>query len=267
MIDAKVHEREEIYLLVRTRSVLACALHWILVLSVITLVLTGLYIGDPRFLYGQGEAYNTFIMAWIRTIHFWAATSVIVVVFIRVYLAFTNSCNKDWEQFVPTWWNIKNAAKLAWYYITFRGEAAHAHYRFVNPLGGIGIFGMIICVLIQIATGFLLYLPAESNALWWSIGFPLNDFLGGTQNVRNIHHLTMFILLAVIFIHVYMQVWKNIVFSESDISSIIGGYKIFPISEVGHFADHYGLHIHDAPPSQAELAAASHAQPFAPDPE
>jgi len=128
----------DIHLVVRTRSILACILHWILFLSVATLVVTGLYIGDPSLYFGRGEAYQAFVMADMRTYHFYAASSMIVTLSARFYLAFTNSCNRDIKQFLPTPRNILNALKLAKYYLTLTGE--HANYRFINPLGGIGVF-------------------------------------------------------------------------------------------------------------------------------
>lgn len=230
----------EIYLLVRTRSILACMLHWALFLSVITLVITGLYISFPMFYYGQGEAYQAFAMANIRQYHFYAATCMIVVLITRFYLAFTTSCNKDIKQFIPTPRNIVNAVKLAKYYVTLKGESAK--YRFINPLGGIGVFLMALCMLTMALTGFMLYFQGANPAVWWwGVQSPLESLLGGQQNVRLIHHVTMYILLFLVTLHVYMQIWKSSMFTESDISSIIAGYKIFPQKQFEHFADYYGI--------------------------
>ncbi len=233
-------ESSEIYLVVRTRSILACMLHWALFLSVITLVITGLYISYPMFYYGQGEAYQAFAMANVRLYHFYAASCMIAILITRFYLAFTASCNKDIKQFLPTFRNIVNAAKLAKYFITLKGE--HAKYRFINPLGGLGVFLMALSMFIMALTGFMLYFQgANPDLWWWGIQSPLESLLGGQQNVRLIHHISMYMLLFFVVIHVYMQIWKNSMFTESDISSIIAGYKIFPQSQFEHFADYYGI--------------------------
>lgn len=246
---------EEIYLVVRTRSILACVLHWVLFVSVVTLTITGFYIAYPSYYFGQGEAYDAFAMADMRLYHFIAATFLLACLIGRFYLSLTESCNRDIKQFLPTPKNVWNALKLAKFFLTLRGE--HAHYRFVNPLGGLGVFMMAAFMLVQVITGFLLFAPGDTGVWWWSMIAPLNGLLGGQQNVRLIHHLTMYLLIFVIFIHVYMQIWKNSVFTESDISSIIAGYKVFPLSHIGHFADSYGLHIADLPPTDEEMAEAS----------
>ena len=253
---ASASSEETIYLVVRTRSILACILHWVLFLSIVTLVVTGLYIGHPVYYLGKGEAYQAFAMADMRTYHFIAATVLITVLFTRFYLSLTTSCNQDIKQFLPTPKNVVNALKLAYYYTTGKGE--HGHYRFINPLGGLGIFSMSVIMAFQVFSGFLLYLPAKSpESIFVIAAVSITNLLGGLQIVRLLHHMAMYGLIFVVLIHVYMQVWKNIMFTESDISSIIGGYKIFPYSEIGHFADIYGLVLDEKPPSIEEMEGAS----------
>ncbi len=247
----------EIYLVVRTRSILACLIHWVLFCSVVTLVITGFYIGYPRFYFGQGEAYQAFAMADIRYYHFVAASVMMVSLLSRFYLAFTTSCNKDMKQFFPTPKNIVNALKLAAYFIT--GHNGHRKsYRFVNPLGGIGVFLMSVSFATMVFTGLLMYLPAGNpNTIWYSMSFSLTAFLGGLQQVRLFHYTMMFVIISLAIIHVYMQIWKNAMFTESDISSIIAGYKLFPQKEIGHFDDYYGLRLREKPPSEKEMGKAS----------
>ncbi len=252
--DNTATANNDIYLVVRTRSIFACLLHWILFTSVVVLTLTGLYIGYPSYFYGQGEAWQASTMADIRTYHLYAALALIFSIFTRMYLAFTKSCNRDMKQFLPTPKNIIGALRLAKFFITFKGP--HKHYRFVNPLGGIGIFTMSILFLVQIFTGLALYLPgANPDSWWWAIWIQpvAENLLGGLQGVRLIHHIAMYILAAVVIIHVYMQIWKTSMYTESDISSIISGYKIFPLSQIGHFDDVYGIRLDDAPPSKDEM--------------
>ena len=246
----------EIHLVVRTRSIFACFLHWIMFCAVVTLVITGFYIAWPNFYFGSGEAYQAFAMANMRFYHFIAATGMIIFILLRGYLAFTPSCNRDIKQFIPTWKNIVGAYRLAMFFLTWRG--AHAEYRFVNPLGGVGVFMMVVCMIIQVVTGFLMYLPgADVTTWWWLMGSWLDSLLGGQQNIRLIHHLTMYALMFFVIIHVYMQIVKSTMFTEADIASIISGYKIFPISHIGHFGDIYGMHLDEKPPSEQKMNADS----------
>ncbi len=253
---AGASSEEAVFLVVRTRSILACILHWVLFLSVVTLVITGFYIADPVYYFGKGEAYQAFAMANMRTYHFIAAAVLMTVLLVRFYLAFTPSCNKDIKQFLPTPKNVVNALKLAYFFTTGRGE--HGHYRFINPLGGLGIFMMSVLMAFQVLSGFLLYLPAENpDSIFVIAAVSITNMLGGLQIIRLLHHTAMYGLIFVVLIHVYMQIWKNTMFTESDISSIIGGYKIFPYSEIGHFADSYGLVLDEKPPPVEEMEGVS----------
>jgi len=220
---------KKVYYLVKTRSLFSCFLHWVYVLAMVALILTGFYIGDPEFFLGSGEAHQAFMMGYARLIHFVAAIFLIAGFILRLYLSFFLCNRHDILDIIPTPKNIVGAVKLAFYYLTFRGP--HHVYRYINPLGGIGIFLTLLFSLVQILTGFLLYLPGADATAWGGV-LPvveiINMKLGGLQIVRQIHHLVMFFLLTVIFIHIYMQIWKNTVFEEADIASIFAGYKMFP---------------------------------------
>lgn len=263
-VNSGVMEKgDEIYVVVRTRSILACILHWVLFCSVITLAVTGYYIAYPDYYFGKGEPYQAFAMANMRLYHFYAASFIIASLVLRFYLAFTPAHNRDIMQFLPTPKNIVNAIKLALFYSTARGE--HSVYRFINPLGGIGVFMIVLCLIIQVLTGFMLFLPAESHTSWFVVSSFFANMLGGLQNVRLIHHLVMYILGSILVIHVYMQIWKNVMYTESDISSIIGGYKIFPLKHVTEFADYYGLELAEKPPTKEEMERESTPMPEPPE--
>ncbi len=250
---------KEVYVFVRVRSIFACAMHWVLFVAITVLIVTGFYIGYPLLLHEHGEAVDITLMADIRFIHFMAAWALFIGSLVRLYLSFTVSCNKDFLQFIPTPHNVISAIKLAWFYVTLRGP--HEHYRFVNPLGGgVGIFTMCVLFAVQMVTGLAMYLEGADPSIWGWAFFVRNlseDLMGGNQGVRVIHHVAMYALMAVIVIHVYMQIWKNSFFTEADISSIVGGYKIFPYSQIGHFSDWYGLNINEPPPSKEEMTRAS----------
>lgn len=263
--SASAQPGERIYLVVRTRSIFACLLHWILFTAIMVLAVTGLYIGDPEYYFGRGEAWQAFAMANMRTIHMVAGFTVIAVLLMRFYLSFTSGCHFDLKQILPTWSNISGAVKLAKFFVTLRGP--HAHYRFVNPLGGIGVFMMILFMAAQVVTGVLLFLPGADPGAWgWAMGIGgwLERVLGGQQEVRVIHHLAMYLLMATVVIHVYMQIWKGCFFPEADIASIIAGYKVFPRDMLGHFADRYGVPREERIPTPDELDRASTAMQEAP---
>ena len=229
------------YHLVYVRNPFVCFLHWLLVLSIIGLSLTGLYIGQPELFFGQGnEAYDQFIMAKIRFIHFAFASVLVLSLLLRLYFSFKPACRKDIYDILPTWQNIKMAMELAWFFITLKGP--HAHFRFINPIGGIAIFSMILLFLVEIATGFTLYFQGANEFTWgWAIAITnkIEILFGGITHVRLIHHLVTWILLAMVTIHIYMQVWKDIFFPEAGIVSIVAGYKVFHKDIIKKHIDRY----------------------------
>jgi Ni/Fe-hydrogenase 1 B-type cytochrome subunit len=241
-----------IYLLVQTRSVFACLLHWIVVAAVAALAVTGFYIADPYDIHVPGEAYQAYVMGWFRLVHFVTAAILIVAVGLRVYLAFTPSCNKDILQMLPTPWNVVHAVKLAWSYLTISSK--HERFRFINPLGGVGVFMIALALGVLTVTGMLLYFPSADPGVWGGLAADNSrTVIGAPQTVRLIHHMAMYGLGFFVVIHIYMQLWKNSVNDESDLSSIIGGYKIFPLEDIGHFDDHYGIHLKEEAPTAAEM--------------
>ena len=156
------------------------------------------------------------------------------------------------KQFRQTPKKRYNALKLEIYFATGAGE--DKQFRFVNPLGGIGTFMMAASFLVMIFTGFLMYLPAGNpDTIWYLISFSLSTSLGGLQQVRLLHHIMVYVIISLVTIHVYMQVWKNTMFTESDISSIIAGYKLFPQKEIGQFDDYYGLRLSEKQASRQEM--------------
>ncbi len=208
-------------------------LHWVVFFSTVTLVFTGLYIADPFWMFGQGEAYQTFVMAKIRLIHFLAATFLDIAFLLRLYIAFFSYFHKDFREVIPTPHNLKEAGKTWKYY--WKLEGPQKDYRWVDPFDGMTFHLLHLVLLTQIATGFALYVsPIELAGGWWGLWA---DFLhwttdwtlwlfGGLTGVRVVHHITTWIVVSGALLHIYLQVWKTIKLKRADISAIINGYKL-----------------------------------------
>jgi Ni,Fe-hydrogenase I cytochrome b subunit len=63
------------------------AMHWVAVACLISLTLTGLYIGKPYFMTG-GEASSHFLMGRVRFVHFASAAVLVMTGIIRFYWLF-----------------------------------------------------------------------------------------------------------------------------------------------------------------------------------
>ena len=74
--------------------------HWLIAGSIVVLSVTGLYIGHP-FMTVAGEARQSFVMGWMRTIHFYSAIAFLTSVFARVIWMFTGNRYARWDKFIP----------------------------------------------------------------------------------------------------------------------------------------------------------------------
>ena len=74
--------------------------HWIIMLAIFMLAITGIYIGKP-YLIPAGPANEQFVMATMKVVHFYAAIIFTAAVAIRIAWMFVGSYYARWHQFVP----------------------------------------------------------------------------------------------------------------------------------------------------------------------
>ncbi len=197
--------------------------HWVNVISIGILTVTGIYIATP-FLGTSGPASNQYLMGSVRFIHFVTAFVFTASVLFRIYWAFVGNTYARWNQFLPT-----NSARRrdAWqmlgFYLFLRREppAEVGH----NPLAGITYVVVFALFLLQIITGFALYaLPFEQGTLWQTVfGWIIVAF--GVQPVRLVHDIIMWLFLAFTIHHVYSCILIDIEEHSGLVSSIITGCK------------------------------------------
>ncbi len=143
--------------------------HWVNVISIGVLTVTGIYIATP-FLGTTGPASNQYLMGSMRFIHFVTAFVFTASVLFRIYWAFVGNTYARWHQFLPT--NAarrRDARQMLGFYLFLRHEppAEVGH----NPLAGITYVVVFALFLLQIITGFALYsLPFENWSMISSCG-------------------------------------------------------------------------------------------------
>jgi len=213
--------------LVYVRNFTNRLLHWTMFFSVMVLLPTGYYIGNPTALYGHGEAYNTFVMADIRLYHFLAAMALDISIMLRFYLAFFSLYHRDWYEVLPFPSRIAGALQIIKSYITFKKPP---FYRHVDPFDGLLFLCLHLFMVLQLVTGFHLYVHALPADYWWArivhLGTDwVQTVFGGDQQVRIVHHTMLWIMIAGIIAHIYIQVIKTIIWRDGHIAAIFGGYK------------------------------------------
>jgi Ni/Fe-hydrogenase 1 B-type cytochrome subunit len=196
--------------------------HWVNVLSILVLSLTGYYISNP-FFGTRGPAVNEYLMGTIRFIHFAVAFVFTVSVIFRLYWAFVGNRFARWTQFAPVRRGRRRAlGKMLGYYTFLRRDppAEIGH----NPLAGVTYIGIYVLFALQIATGFALYSLPEPNG-FWRFAFGWIIVWIGVPYVRLAHDLIMFLLIAFTIHHVYSSVLIDIEERSGLVSSIVTGYK------------------------------------------
>ncbi|MCL2310098.1 MAG: Ni/Fe-hydrogenase, b-type cytochrome subunit [Proteobacteria bacterium] len=206
--------------------------HWITVLMMIPLAITGYLIGDPPPAIG-GEATFTYMFAWIRIIHFSCAMIFTVAFLMRIYWAFVGNRYAH-SLFLPAIWSFawwKGLFRQAFYYLFLKKEPDSwvGH----NPLAQMGMIMMFVLgALVLIFTGFALYAQQwASGGSWMALFGWVHSVFGEPQAVRTVHHLAMYYLLVFVVIHIYMAFREDIMGKETVISTMVNGIRVFKTKE------------------------------------
>jgi Ni/Fe-hydrogenase 1 B-type cytochrome subunit len=200
--------------------------HWLIAGSIVVLSVTGLYIGHP-FMTVAGEARQSFVMGWMRTIHFYSAIAFLTSVFARVIWMFTGNKYARWDKFLPVHRSRRHGL---WPTIKFYLFGLRKPPGFVghNPIAGLTYTAVFGLYFLAILTGLTLY------SSYADVGSPLRWFasfagiLGGFQTVRWIHHVVMWLLLGFAVHHVYSGTLMSIIEANGTMESIFSGYKFVP---------------------------------------
>jgi Ni/Fe-hydrogenase 1 B-type cytochrome subunit len=200
--------------------------HWIIMLAIFMLAITGIYIGKP-FLIPSGPADEQFVMATMKTVHFYAAIIFALTVAARIAWMFVGSYYARWHQFVPVGQRRRGDVFKMLKFYTFISKKPPLNVGH-NPLAGMTYVAVFGLYLTMIFTGFALYsVSAVGYMQWWEWLLPV---LGGPQTARWIHHLAMWFLLGFFAHHIWSAILVSRVEGVGLIDSMFSGYKFLPKS-------------------------------------
>ena len=219
-------------------------IHWVNAISMVVAVITGLYIAEPYYQTFIAEpAVDKYVMAWNRWGHFIVAIIFDVTSIVVAYLYFFSRFEKPILKLLPTPGNIKEFFEVLINLLTFnrRKSFDSSHSDSFNTVY-FTIFHLLL--LWMLFTGLQLYVHGlesgeSSIGTWWPAmlhlvtdwTIPASSALIGTSalptimDVRIVHHITMWIILAWVAFHIYYQVWRTIFWQEGDIAIVFGGNK------------------------------------------
>ena len=200
--------------------------HWVIMISVFMLAFTGIYIGEP-FLIPAGAASEQFVMATVKTVHFYTAIIFALTVASRIAWMFVGSYYARWHQFVPMSPRRRRdvLGMLKFYSLISKEPPLNVGH---NPLAGMTYVAVFGLYLTMIFTGFALYsVSAVGYMQMWEFLLPI---LGGAQTARWIHHLAMWFLLGFVAHHIWSAILVSRVEGMGLIDSLFSGYKFLPKS-------------------------------------
>jgi Ni/Fe-hydrogenase 1 B-type cytochrome subunit len=206
--------------------------HWVNAISVTALFSTGLYIHSP-ILAPAGEAYNNFVMAQIRQIHFFFAFIFLVNFIWRIYWFYAgNNYARSGFPFVwrKSWWT--DLSRQIMDYIKL--ERGHVHLGH-NALGGLTYSIFVVGLgLAQIFTGFAMYSESNPGGLIDKFTGWVIPLLGGSFQVHMWHHLFAWGFLVFTILHVYIVFYDGQIYKNGLVTSIVSGVKFYQDDDVDH---------------------------------
>lgn len=195
--------------------------HWINMLCIIILAVTGVFIGMP---FSVGHSASGFAMGWVRFVHFTAAYLFTVSVLSRICYAFDGNEYANWRGFFPmlTARGRRKMIRMLRYYLMIDRDVPETVGH--NPMAATAYAALFGLYLIMILTGFALYAEhAPGGLMYRSMGFMYSLF--SSQSMRFVHHIGMWFIFGFVVNHFYSAWLMDIKERGGEISSIFSGYK------------------------------------------
>ena len=214
--------------------------HWLNVLALFVLVLTGFLIANPPALLSSAEATNLHSFGIIRFLHFTAAYIFLFVMILRVYWAFVGNRFASWRAFWPftkkNWNNFWHVMKIDVMLMNEKEEDVTKISIGHNSVATLSYLVMFVLAIVQVLTGFGLY---SDMSTWWlpKMFTWVVPFFGGDFLVRSIHHTSMWLFIFFAMVHVYLVFYHDWLEGRGEVSSIFGGYKFVSDERLKHAKD------------------------------
>ncbi len=203
--------------------------HWLIVFSIASLSLTGLFMHRP-FLVPSGQA--PYLMATVRFVHVVSGFVLIGAFALRMYWFFKGNFWARWSSYIHIhrrqWTGMGSMIE---FYSFLRFDPGHRVGH--NPLAALSYVVIYLLILVEILTGLALYSRVLGNPV-------LTQFIGwlpqliDPQYLREVHFFLMFVFVAFMLFHVYLSVLISIEEENGLLDSIFSGWKFMPAGELRH---------------------------------
>ncbi len=210
--------------------------HWILVLALLCLGITGYLIGNPPFS-APGEASFVYTFGTIRFIHFLAGYVLLASFLLRVYWGFVGNRFCRWTTMLPftrrRWLGLREEVECLLFpkgnFPVFTGHA---------PLANVSYLVLYLGVLFSITSGFTLYAQGQYSPFWRSIGpWGLALFGNNLNTVHFLHHLALWFFAVFAVIHLYLVIYTILMSRTTEVDAMISGKKFVLEEDLSPYSD------------------------------
>ena len=202
--------------------------HWINVLCITVLAITGFIIADPPAILSGAEASESYWFGTVRFIHFGTAYIFFFNMLFRIYWAFVGNRFANWKSFLPFSQKMRrNILHVLKVDILLQHDKTNDVRNISvghNAVAAISYVGLFVVAVVQVITGFGLY---ASMSGWW-LAYLFNwlvPLFGGDFMVRTIHHIATWVFIFFTLVHVYLVFYHDWLEGRGEVSSMFGGYK------------------------------------------
>ena len=198
--------------------------HWVNVACIVVLSFTGYYIGNPWILVSSREWYGPYFMGIMRYTHYVTAFVLVASLLLRTYWAFVGNEWASWRGLFPflTAEGRKSLGDALKYYLFLRREPPEVIGH--NALAGLTYAVIVFLYFLQTVTGFALLGEVNTSGIWYQLTGWIFRFVSN-QDLRLVHHLIMWLLIAFALHHVYSAFLVDSEEGNGLMSSIFSGFK------------------------------------------
>ncbi len=200
--------------------------HWIRVIAIVVLTVTGFYIAKPFISPIPNSEPTNFMYALFRSWHEIFGFVLTAVVLFKSYLFVFSKRYKDEAGSIKDFLSPKIWIQQIGYYLLV---SKHPHLRGTyNPLQFIAYIGFYVLMAILILTGLILYVHVYHQGLGGMLYDSMRNFevmLGGLALVRELHHIAMWGVILFVGVHVYMAIYNAVFGKDGSMDAIFSGNK------------------------------------------
>ena len=200
--------------------------HWIRVLAITVLIISGFYLAYPMLSQVHTDEPTNFMYALFRSWHVIFGFVFISALIVKIYIFFFGKLEARERQSFRDVFSLNAWIRQIGYYLLLckRPKLRGAY----NPLQFVSYFVFYLLSIALIITGLILYVHVYHEGLGGFLYEPMRAIevmLGGLALVRELHHMLMWAVLLFIVVHLYFVIFNTMYMKEGAIDAIFSGLK------------------------------------------